>query len=498
MELTLWFELNRSCELLQVKFQRSHASPRVSYRGKSLAFERDAGLFQWSAAVKAFSTLVVGTRAALETNSTIKPYVLEGVGGSPAATLDYAIAKPTSWIVDLFGRESNGKSYARLVFKRENSERKRTGPVRISLSSQLYEPSKLRIFLDGTEVVSRAALLNLLELLEYPTETKPVSSDEAGVPVFRASWFKRILEEEVSYDLQEVELLDTMGIMEACDHSIGDEIHSNSAVSAIKMELLGVSSSSKKRIATKKRPAEKSPILVAAPPTAVGALALLHHLKNSQISSLQVRASFPSARSIIDAEEFPSYSALVLSWAAALQLYRREGFSRFRPTMFLPRTSFALIPRNEITSPKEVKRVMLATEPDGYPMKFLAHAQSEKYIREDVELVQATFSEIMSFLPKKCDAAIAGFPISYLLGRRHKARILWDREPRFRLGENILLTNRSSEDLINVQTVSAAWYELLENSKKFKEAVEQIYSDIDFINYLYRLVALYRLNASRI
>jgi hypothetical protein len=497
MELTLWFERNRACELVQVRFQRSQSSPRTSYRGKALAFERDAGLFQWSAAVKAFSILVVGTKAALPTKDVSQLYVLEGEGGSLAATLDYAIAKPTSWIVDLFGRESTGKSYARLVFKRENSERKRPGPVRILLTSQLYDPGALRVFLDGTEVVSKTELCNLLELLENPVEVKKNNSlREPVVPVFRTAWFKKTLEEEIRYDLQEVELLDSMGINDACDQRAGVDRNSRSAVMAIKEELLAKRVPAINLRSVKKSGKAKSEVLVASPPTAVGALAIFHHLRNSAHANVRVHASFPAARNIINSEDFSSYSAVVVSWAAAIQLYRREGFTRFRPTMFLPRTSFALILRNEISSSKEVQKVMLATEPDGYPMKFLAHAKSEGYLLEDVESVQATFSEIMSFLPKKGDAAIAGFPISYLLGKRHKARILWDREPGFRLGDNILFTNRSFEHLIDVQTISSAWYDLLENNAKFQDALNNIYSELDFINYLYRLVALYRVNTA--
>lgn len=492
MELSLWFERNRSCELLQVRFKRAQSSPRTSYRGKALAFQRDAGLFQWSAAVKAFAILAVGTRANICEGAKNEPYHLEGEGGSLAATLDYAIAKPTSWIVDLFGRETNGKSFARLIFKRENSERKRAGPVRVSLSSQVHDPGRLRIFLDGVELLTSKALRDLLEMLEEPAKEKKAAPSEQDTPVFRAAWFKKVLEEEVKFDLQEVELLETMGIEDACDQRIEKEESVRKTVAAIKTELLKKALSTSTVHTSKKTKGSKSSILVASPPTAVGALSLFHHLKNSSLSSLKVYASFPSARSIITSPDLPTYSAIVLSWAAATQLYRKEGFTRFRPVMLLPRTSFGLVLRKEFPSPKEIETILLATELDGYPMKFLTHARSEGYIPKEAQTVQATFSEIMSFLPRKGDAAVAGFPISYLLGKRHSARVLWDRDPDFRMGDNILFTQRSAEPFINVQSITKAWYQLLEDSHMCSLAIEHIYSDVDFINYLYRLAALYR------
>jgi hypothetical protein len=499
MELTLWFQKSPTCELLQARFARSTETARVSYRGKSLAFQRDAGLFQWSAAVKAFALLAVGTRLAASGGHREKFGVLEGERGSLAATLDYAIAKPTSWIVDLFGREASGKSYARIVFKRENSEQKRAGPVRVSLSSQLDSSEKLRIYLDGVEVTSTGQMTDLYELLQGDLSKKKPAASQTEVPIFRATWFQEILKKEVLLSLQETELLDRLGIDDACSR-ISPLFKSSPAFiatvlqSLLQYHELGQPAATRKKLNNSSK-GEKN-IQIACPPTAAGALALFHHLSISAKLRLEVHTSFPSARAILASPERSNFSALVLSWAAAKLFLKRREAAKFAPVMLLPRTSFALILRGELSSAKQIEKILLATEQDGYPMHFLRLAKQEKLLQDSIDPVQATFSEIMSLLPRKGDAAITAFPYSHLIAQRHRSKVLWNEEPTFRIGDNILFVKRSLLESALLPSLREAWFTLLENPSKLASALEQIYSRPDFINYLYRLAALYKTRVS--
>ncbi len=465
---------------------------KTSYRGKSLAYQRDAGLFQWSAAVKAFAILAVGTRASVSTSRNLSLMTLEGEGGSPAATLDYAIAKPTSWIVDLFGRESNGKSYARLVFKRENSERKRPGPVRVALCTQLHNPAHLRIFLNGVELLTAQELLALHGLLSEASSSKHLKNTESeSTPIFQATWFKDRLHDEVQFSLRETELLDRLGIEEVCEQNAAAEPSKKSFGSAIQKALLGSMPPSPTSTRSAKKPRLKLPCRIACSPAAVGALTLFNRLRLEHDEKLSINAAFPSTRAILESDDLASYSLIALSWGAAKLLYRREKFTRFRPVMLLPSTSLGLILRRELSSSKQVKKVLLATEPDGYPMRVLSTARSHELLPTSVEPISASFSEIMSLLPRKADAAIAAFPISHLVARRHSAKVLWEHDQIFRCGTNILFARKT----LDIHEVAAhfreSWYTLLEDTSALQDALNRIFSDIDFTNYLYRLAALY-------
>lgn len=479
-----------------MQFGHPHGALKTSYRGKTLAFQRDAGLFQWTTAVKALARLAVGTRAVVSGSRDLTLSTLEGEGGSPAAALDYAIAKPTSWIVDLFGRESSGKSYARLVCKRENSERKRPGPVRVTLSPQLHDPAKLRIFLDGVELLTTQELLDLLELLIL--EEAAVRSSNTAVepnPVFRAAWFKGILQEEVLFSLQETELLDRLGIEEACCQAYATTASTDAFPAAIASELLSHVQPLAQGGTRPKKSLFNKPYRIACPPTAAGALALFNHMQSTHDDRVSLNAAFPSTRSIVDADDFDSYSCVVLSWAAAKLLYKRERFKRFRPVMLLPRTSIGFVLRGELSSAKQVEKVLLATEADGYPMKFFSVAKTRALLRKDSEAITATFSEMMSLLPRKGDAAIVAFPISNLIARRHGAKVLWSHDEHFRCGDNILFARRSMNTSEIASLVREVWYTLLEDPSALSVSLGQMFSEVDFTNYLYRLAALYQIRA---
>lgn len=466
---------------------------KTSYRGKSLAYQRDAGLFQWSAAVKAFAILAVGTRASVSTSRNLSLMTLEGEGGSPAATLDYAIAKPTSWIVDLFGRESNGKSYARLVFKRENSERKRPGPVRVALSTQLHHSANLRIFLDGVELLTAQELLGLHALLSEESASKHSKNTKSeSTPVFQARWFKDLLHEEVQFSLRETELLDRLGIEEVCEQNAETERLQKGFGSAMQKSLLSSMPPSPTSTRSAKKPRLKLPFRIACSPAAVGALTLFNRLRLEHGERLSINAAFPSTRAILESDDLGSYSLLALSWGAAKLLYRREKFTRFRPVMLLPSTSLGLILRKELSSPKQVNKVLLATEPDGYPMRVLSAARSHKLLPASVEPISASFSEIMSLLPRKADAAIAAFPISHLIARRHSAKVLWEHDQIFRCGNNILFARKPLDTREVAGHIRESWYTLLEDTSALEGALNTIFSEVDFTNYLYRLAALYQ------
>ena len=143
-------------------FSPSNGEVRTARRGKGLVFTDDSGSFQWTRAVKAFALLGVGTRLALASNSR---FHLRGAHGSPAASLDYAVSKPTAWVADLFGGRDEGRDLRRIILRIANSEQKLPGPVDISFASPLLDPGSLRIYVSERELLTTEEILPLFQLL---------------------------------------------------------------------------------------------------------------------------------------------------------------------------------------------------------------------------------------------------------------------------------------------------------------------------------------------
>lgn len=159
-QLILNFELG---QLTEVTFQESPGSPaRVCVRGKTSGPCRQAGSFQWTAAVKALSLLIVKTALSPD-NALVK-----GDDHSLAASLDYAISKQPMWLTEMFGSDSNGVSLSRRLILRTNPERKRPGPVTLGINQLYLSPGAISIHVDGKLCCGQqlAGLYNELEGLE--------------------------------------------------------------------------------------------------------------------------------------------------------------------------------------------------------------------------------------------------------------------------------------------------------------------------------------------
>jgi hypothetical protein len=92
--------------------------------------------------------------------------VLEGQANTPAASLDFALAKQPNWILDMFGMDVHGQPIARKILLRQNPERKRPGPVSISVRLRALPPEKVRVFLEDKEVVDKETLRSLATEVE--------------------------------------------------------------------------------------------------------------------------------------------------------------------------------------------------------------------------------------------------------------------------------------------------------------------------------------------
>ena len=160
-KLALHFLSGSTPQLDRVEYWQvsSPESRRVSIRGVGLGKYHATGSFPYSAGVRAFSALVLGTKLA---NLDGQAFSLVGETGSLAASLDYAIAKKNLWLQDMFGVTQDGTLIARRLLGRVNPERKRAGPVAIYLNVDHLPVENISISLGSTPVLDRDGLEFLL------------------------------------------------------------------------------------------------------------------------------------------------------------------------------------------------------------------------------------------------------------------------------------------------------------------------------------------------
>jgi len=164
--ISLWFAGQTDVQLIQTSFlDCTEAGARVTVRGKDNGAFRGAGTFQWTSAVRGLCILLVRAKLASLTGMIPPKGHLSGERGSLAASLDYAMTKQPGWLVDMFGTDSLGASPILRLISRTNSNRKRPGPVVLSLNERALDPSRISIDWNGQRIETISSLTSLLALL---------------------------------------------------------------------------------------------------------------------------------------------------------------------------------------------------------------------------------------------------------------------------------------------------------------------------------------------
>lgn len=503
MRLALQFDDSTTAQLAQVVFTPSSGESRISYRRKAVMSNADVGSFQWTAAVRAFAVLAVGTRLKIARKEK-EQFMLAGEAKSLAASLDYAISKPTEWIVDLFGRDSSKRTLASKIFRRENTERKLPGPVKIALSNTLQEDGALKIFLGERELVSEADLDKLYRLINTSARTLSASEDMRW---YQSSWFSDLLHKELELGLRETELLQPFEL----DRLLSLRLLSDKTKQSLTKEISDLKESLKKLQSAATEPNEQflsklqkreRPIVAACVPMAFTPIVTLHFLKQELGIPVELDLGYPSTAAILEALQGKSQiDLLLLSWSAALRRQNIETAIEYKSVMILPRTSLDLVIAPEFSKETKIEKVMMATENESYPMLYLQSLQEENQcLSSKVQTIDASLAEIMTQFPKVGErntcAAILGFPFSSILAKTQGLKILNSGNARSRVGENLLFASAKSEfDSVEfTQLLRHAWQRLLEEKSTREKLIESLLSDEQFGKYLKRVGDLYKLH----
>jgi len=163
-KIRLVFCSGTAIELIRVDCSNGQSGHLTCVRGKTAGAYRGVGTFHWSSGVRAVASLFL--RALLIDEITSREPMLSGGAKSLAASLDYAITKRPSWLLDMFGVSSNGRTQARRLFRVTNSHRKRGGPVSVSLNLYVCSKQNIEVVVDGKLVDGPKMLRAILKSVE--------------------------------------------------------------------------------------------------------------------------------------------------------------------------------------------------------------------------------------------------------------------------------------------------------------------------------------------
>ena len=129
-ELILIFANGEKAELTEASFSLGGNTKKLHVvRGKTSGAFIASGSFQWTAAVKAISILII--KGVLAKEQCASP-ILSGGKGSLAASLDHALVKAPLLLLDMFGDDESGRPLLERFTSITNPGRKRPWQVSIS------------------------------------------------------------------------------------------------------------------------------------------------------------------------------------------------------------------------------------------------------------------------------------------------------------------------------------------------------------------------------
>ena len=157
-----------------VFFSSPEAQPLVTTCSGSASYcvGTSRNFFTWTVGVRAITLLLL--KAAQGKSTTVG---ISGDSGSAAASLDYALSKEPSWLIDFFGMTSKGNAFAKSLFGRRNSERKRPGPVEVYVNDRAIKHDDIKVFVNGTEASSK-----VLQEVTASVEAQFTSPEPSVVP----------------------------------------------------------------------------------------------------------------------------------------------------------------------------------------------------------------------------------------------------------------------------------------------------------------------------
>ncbi len=536
--LQLWFDSSEKTELTRTVFEHPATGARfVAVRGKSETPYRASGSFQWSPAVRAMCMLLLHSKT-LSIYGIGSKAVLKSASRGPVSAFDYAIGRSAQWIQDVFGVTKRGEPVARRIFFRGNPERKRPGPISISLNTSFLVPEEVEVYLNERQLLSGSEIDELLRTLKMCGEIS--FSNEVNLrgeitehSFSQMDWIESLtcsFIEEAKGMLRTTNVFSRKFIRESCSFishasllssvqkTLIESIHQTHIKPAASIRLgvqYPVSTVQKELFCD-------GPLRFGVTPSQIGTLALLRYLQNYKQYPLEVDYSFNHTCDLVEAmdagisEVAPDCCVIT---TASYALLSPQARNEYIPLMVMPSASHSVLSPNKVKrTPGKALRFQLLDDFPTTPSLWLdslvrAGALSGCYIERE----HSDPDEALEALRGSQDAnlrCILWFPYNLI------ATDLFGAIPQFYsykgapseeiFIQNILLVKRSRiqtttaariiSPRILVSLFTDAWLTLLEYPSLCTQLVREQVADLKYRRMIWRYSGLYRFerNALRV
>lgn len=511
MLLKLCFTNTPNWELSEIIFGALNKTPKIARRGKSLVYRDDDGCFQWTRAVKALALLAVGTKLLCDRNSP-NIFFIQGSAGSHAASLDFAVSKPTQWIADLFVDHKLQNDQRRRVFRITNSEQKLPGPVQIQFANALFEANALQIVNEAEAPLTTKQLEEIYKNLEaqFPKSEKSErlfldspSKTRSEVEGWHRS--KELIDQIVTNTataLTEVELLEPLGLEHALNRL--KRIGLNSAeiaqsISGIRALIPDQSIRYKKEADLKIEPRINC-IKIGAPPMAITPIILLKAVAARNNFPIEFYLHHNSSSSVIASLDDGTLDFVILSWSALNKLLLQQTDDPPKALALLPRTGLDLVASENFCASSKIP-IFLASEKEGYPNQLLESLLIHSALEiKRLEIKDSSLVEIVTQLSSKDSClGIISEPFSTALKQFSNCKIDQKAKAHSRIADNILVdlgfSNLNQNDLAGfLAAIRQEWINLLEEPERLSRCVKELFSDPTYLKTLNQVGGLYKFN----
>lgn len=348
-------------------------SKRISVRGNGSGALEAGGSFQWSQGVRALCVLLLRGRWSQLSDVNAASKELSGHGGSLASSLDYALGKQPNWLLDMFGVDKRGTSLARRLIRRSNPERRRPGPVVLSINSHFVPLNVIDVFVGGVKCEGASDFKRVLCALEdkedscgaatdtgaeRPVSITPKSSPLTVLPLndFPTPFhtqearnrLKSVFQRELLASLRHTDVFKKNGVREIYDAlkrfrtlqpllTSGNSFVSDIDSSLSSSERMGILSDPLRSV---QEVSEFAPFTVCLPCMHTSSLSIFRYLKNIRGVPLEILAGFQHstqiARRLLNSDFTSPPDLVVVDVATALHILQHQSTPRYSSLMALP------------------------------------------------------------------------------------------------------------------------------------------------------------------
>lgn len=524
-QLSLWFTDSSCPQLDRTLFFHPLTDRECKcLRGRYLGVFRDHALFQWTRAVQALSILLL--RSAASTNRVAGPApFLSSDEHSSVASLDYAVSKAPQWIQDMFGWDSNGDPLIKRLIRRINPERKRPGPVLLSLNEDFLAACAITVSVNGTWVNSGERLVEFAEKIERGLEDGnsdkveknlgESAGDGATDGTFK-DFITPIIRTEISHTLFATDIF-TPGVLKDRVNGLQkDPFVTRFAGSEARLiSELDLSLSTADRLGMyedelsfQRAFCTSVPIRVALPITVPAALAIFKYLKASKGYNIEVVYNFAHTNELrsklVDSEACGRIDLCLFGVATAASVLGLGPRFPFKPLMLMPGASITVASKqskaaaSSAGSADQVEYISSGPFPSSASFYFDELVRKGVVNRKKVRISHAEPDDILSRMRDADPAtrAILFFPYQYINSYLNGCAMLDSNGSYMPIKDSVLFAHdslhrdRNRIRLLDV-AIRDAWLRLREDRDVFEESIMQVTSDPNYLRCLRRFGGLY-------